>query len=64
MSTKFEETPAVTPQPPQIREEEDFREWDLDVSIIESGPAADQLIQITDDGCGETCQSACSATCP
>ncbi|WP_256082907.1 FxLD family lanthipeptide [Streptomyces sp. AVP053U2] len=38
--------------------------WDLDVSIVESGPEADRLIQMTDDGCGQTCQSACSTTCP
>lgn len=38
-------------------------DWELDVSIIESGPAADRLIQMTDDGCGQTCQSACSTTC-
>ncbi|WP_240796446.1 FxLD family lanthipeptide [Streptomyces sp. RFCAC02] len=38
--------------------------WDLDVSIIESGPEADRLIQMTDDGCGQTCESACSTTCP
>ncbi|WP_435846151.1 FxLD family lanthipeptide [Streptomyces diacarni] len=38
--------------------------WDLDVSIIESGPEADRLIQMTDDGCGQTCESACQSTCP
>ncbi|MEV7869215.1 FxLD family lanthipeptide [Streptomyces sp. NPDC088124] len=38
--------------------------WDLDVSIVESGPEADRLIQMTDDGCGQTCESACPATCP
>ncbi|WP_245834535.1 MULTISPECIES: FxLD family lanthipeptide [Streptomyces] len=38
--------------------------WDLDVSIVESGPEADRLIRMTDDGCGETCESACSTTCP
>lgn len=43
---------------------EDFAGWDLDVSIVESGPEADKLIQMTDDGCGRTCQSACSTTCP
>ncbi|WP_326599222.1 FxLD family lanthipeptide [Streptomyces sp. NBC_01803] len=45
-------------------EAEDFDGWDLDVSIVESGPEADRLIQMTDDGCGQTCQSACSTTCP
>ncbi|KPM50648.1 hypothetical protein CcI49_35910 [Frankia sp. CcI49] len=57
--------PVLT-MPPQARrdQEEDFTTWDLDVSIVESGPAADRLIRMTDDGCGTTCQSACSTTCP
>lgn len=40
------------------------QEFDFDVSFVESGAAADKLIQMTDDGCGKTCQSACSTTCP
>jgi FxLD family lantipeptide len=39
-------------------------EWELDISIVESGPEADKLIRMTDDNCGATCQSACSTTCP
>ncbi|WP_289008091.1 FxLD family lanthipeptide [uncultured Thermomonospora sp.] len=46
------------------QETEGFEDWDLDISIVESGPAADKLIRMTDDGCGATCQSACSTTCP
>jgi FxLD family lantipeptide len=38
-------------------------DWDLDVTIIESGPEADRLIRMTDDGCTATCQSACAGTC-
>ncbi|MFV2175541.1 FxLD family lanthipeptide [Actinomadura sp. LOL_016] len=38
--------------------------WELDISIVESGPAADTLIRMTNDGCGATCESACSTTCP
>ena len=30
-------------------------DWDLDVTIIESGPEADRLIRMTDDGCTSTC---------
>nr|WP_208870101.1 FxLD family lanthipeptide [Streptomyces monomycini] len=45
-------------------QEQTAEDWDLDVSIVESGPEADRLIQMTDDGCGETCESACSTTCP
>lgn len=36
-------------------------EFDLDVSIVESGPAVDELMRITDDGCGTTCASACTS---
>lgn len=38
-------------------------DWDLDVSIIESGPEADRLIRMTDDGCTATCESACAGSC-
>jgi FxLD family lantipeptide len=40
-----------------------FDDWDLDVSIIESGPEADRLIRMTDDGCTATCESACAGSC-
>ena len=32
---------------------------DLDVSIVESGVAAEQLIRMTDDNCNSTCGTAC-----
>ncbi|MEU0519770.1 FxLD family lanthipeptide [Streptosporangium sp. NPDC006007] len=32
---------------------------ELDVSIVESGVAAEQLIRMTDDGCNSTCGTAC-----
>jgi FxLD family lantipeptide len=38
-------------------------DWDLDVTIIESGPEADRLIRMTDDNCGSTCESACAGSC-
>jgi FxLD family lantipeptide len=38
-------------------------DWDLDISIVASGPAADQLIRMTDDGCNSTCGTACTS-CP
>ena len=42
--------------------EEGFQEWmDLDITIAESGPALDTLIQLTGNGCGATCQSACTS---
>ena len=38
-------------------------DFDLDITIVEGGPAADQLIRLTNDGCGSSCQSACTS-CP
>ncbi|QKV97963.1 FxLD family lantipeptide [Streptomyces sp. NA02950] len=63
MSVQFEDAAAPS-APPVTSHEGDFEGWDLDVSIVESGPSADRLIRMTDDGCGQTCQSACSTTCP
>lgn len=37
--------------------------FDLDVSIVESGPMVNELLSLTDDNCGSTCESACSTTC-
>ncbi|WP_328876801.1 FxLD family lanthipeptide [Streptomyces sp. NBC_00299] len=37
--------------------------FELDITIVEGGPAADQLIRLTNDGCGSTCASACTS-CP
>ena len=60
---------AETLAPPALGSQ-DGEGWDadwlaeLDVAIVESGVAAEQLIRMTDDGCGTTCQSACSTTCP
>ncbi|MGQ0774085.1 MAG: FxLD family lanthipeptide [Pseudonocardiales bacterium] len=34
-------------------------QFDLDVRIVESGPVIDDLMRLTDDGCGSTCESAC-----
>ena len=49
----------------QLQEPEDLElgDWDLDITIVESGPAADQLIRMTDDGCTSTCTSACAGSC-
>lgn len=38
-------------------------EFDLDVSIVESGPVVAELMRSTDDNCGHTCESAC-ISCP
>ncbi|MGH3872682.1 MAG: FxLD family lanthipeptide [Pseudonocardiaceae bacterium] len=36
-------------------------EFDLDVSIVESGPVTAELMRITSDNCGKTCESACNS---
>jgi FxLD family lantipeptide len=33
----------------------------LDISIVEGGPAADQLLRLTHGGCGSTCVSVCTS---
>jgi FxLD family lantipeptide len=38
-------------------------DWDLDLSIVESGPVVEEMMRLTDDGCGSTCESACNS-CP
>ncbi|MFE4176942.1 FxLD family lanthipeptide [Streptomyces sp. NPDC056909] len=54
------ERPVAQP----VAEQDDFEEdFELDITIVEGGPAADQLIRLTSDGCGSTCASACTS-CP
>ncbi len=50
------QTDAVVPSTMAV--DSDF---DLDVSIIESGPVVAELIRLTDDNCGTTCESACNS---
>jgi FxLD family lantipeptide len=54
---KSQEVPGRLPEP----EEPEPGDWDLDITIVESGPAADQLIRLTDDGCNSTCATACTS---
>lgn len=35
-------------------------EFELDISVLESGDDSAELISITDDGCGSTCASPCA----
>ncbi len=39
----------------------DDSEFDLDVTIVESGPVVAELLRSTDDNCGATCESACTS---
>lgn len=64
MSIQFDQAQTTPADQPQPLEEQGFGDWDLDITIVECGPAADRLIYMTDDNCGQTCQSACSGTCP
>lgn len=38
--------------------------FDLDITIVETDAGLAELMRLTDDGCGSTCESACSTTCP
>ncbi|MEV7617570.1 FxLD family lanthipeptide [Streptomyces sp. NPDC089799] len=57
MTVQTEQTTA--PTAPAM----DDASFDLDITIVEGGVAADQLIQLTGDNCGSTCASACTS-CP
>jgi FxLD family lantipeptide len=50
-------TPTVTAPDPTTTDPD----FDLDISIVESGPMVADLMRSTDDGCGSTCQSACTS---
>ncbi len=36
-------------------------DFELDISIVESGPVIPELLRSTSDNCGKTCQSACTS---
>ncbi|WP_201761855.1 MULTISPECIES: methyltransferase, FxLD system [unclassified Nonomuraea] len=55
-------TATLAPSEPERKDTDGWdADWlaDLDVSIVESGVAAEQLIRMTDDGCNSTCGTAC-----
>jgi len=55
MTVQLERPIGPAPQEPT--------DFDLDITIVEGGAAADQLIRLTGDGCGATCATAC-VSCP
>ncbi|RSS94239.1 FxLD family lantipeptide [Streptomyces sp. WAC05292] len=59
MTVQMEHT--ATPKAPAT--EPDDASFELDMDIVEGGVAADQIIRLTGDNCGSTCQSAC-VSCP
>lgn len=36
-------------------------EFELDVTLVESGPVIPELLASTSDNCGKTCQTACTS---
>ncbi|WP_131785684.1 FxLD family lanthipeptide [Protofrankia symbiont of Coriaria ruscifolia] len=40
---------------------EDGLDFHLDITVVESGPVIPELLRITSDNCGKTCQSACTS---
>lgn len=36
-------------------------DFDLDITFIEAGGTVDHIIKMTEDGCGSTCESACTS---
>lgn len=65
MSVLIDECSDIAIAPPAVEEQQESQadDWDLDITIVEGGPAADQLIRMTDDGCNSTCATACTS-CP
>ncbi|MEU9774825.1 FxLD family lanthipeptide [Streptomyces sp. NPDC047968] len=58
------ERPLKPTQPEDVlKSSGESADWDLDITIVEGGPAADQLIRLTSDGCNSTCATAC-VSCP
>ncbi|GAA0642878.1 hypothetical protein GCM10009548_04220 [Streptomyces malaysiensis subsp. malaysiensis] len=37
-------------------------EFELDITVLESGDRSAKLINLTDDGCGSTCSSPCASS--
>jgi FxLD family lantipeptide len=64
MSTQIDEAPVAQPALGDKEVEFGPDDWDLDITFVEAGDTVDKLIYMTNDGCGTTCQSACSTTCP
>lgn len=63
MTAHLEQPVAPTQPTAEDQQLPGLDDWDLDVTIVEGGPAADQLIRLTNDGCNSTCATAC-VSCP
>ncbi|MFF0222828.1 FxLD family lanthipeptide [Streptomyces sp. NPDC004629] len=63
MTVQMESPPTPVQQDAALTPSGESADWDLDITIVEGGPAADQLIRLTSDGCNSTCATAC-VSCP
>ena len=61
MSTPTIDTTTHTDTATQTCSVDPDAEFDLHIRIFESGVGLDEIIRMTDDGCGSTCQSACNS---
>lgn len=52
----------MTLQHTQVPKAASDTDFDLDLSIVSSGPVVADLMRSTDDGCGSSCQSACAGS--
>ena len=67
-SQTLERQPVSAPAVSALPAEQDptgaaGEQFDLDVSFLEAGGTVKDLIFMTNDSCGTTCESACSPTC-
>jgi FxLD family lantipeptide len=56
--------PPVQPVPdfePAVAICQALDDFDLDISFIEAGGTVEHIIKMTEDNCGNTCQSACTS---
>ena len=37
--------------------------FELNIQVVERGPRLDDILNLTGDGCGTSCESACTDTC-
>ncbi|MER6531897.1 FxLD family lanthipeptide [Streptomyces sp. NPDC001508] len=63
MTVQMERPPAPVQPGAALTPAGESADWDLDITIVEGGPAADQLVRLTSDGCNSTCATAC-VSCP
>jgi FxLD family lantipeptide len=53
--------PTTAPIGAIVANTDDDDLFDLDISVVESGPVIPELLRSTSDNCGGTCASACTS---